>query len=49
MVGAIEKRAVPLCLHPKNRLQLVWSASDAIAPVLVSTMPVCLDPEGVHP
>jgi hypothetical protein len=49
IVGAIKKRAVPLCLRPENCLQLVRSASDTNAPTLVSTAPVCPDPEGVRP
>jgi hypothetical protein len=49
IVGAIKKRAVPLCLRPENRLQLVRSASDTNAPTLVSTAPGCPDPEGVRP
>jgi hypothetical protein len=49
IVGVIKKRAVPLCPHPENRLQLVRSASDANDLTLVSTAPACPDPEGVRP
>ncbi len=49
IVGVIKKRAVPLCPHSEDRLQLVRSARDTNAPTLVSTAPVCPDPEGVRP
>ena len=49
IVGVIKKRAVPLCPHSEDRLQLVRSARDTNAPMLVSTAPVCPDPEGVRP